>query len=81
MPNLDKKLNMFSSGQLIFAALFVIGFTSLIILMYRKDAKGHKIHFCGKFFVREPLFTIDVPIEESFETMIALPRRALAAII
>lgn len=49
MPNLDKKLKMFSSGQLIFAALFVIGFTSLIILMYRKDAKGHKVHYAGTY--------------------------------
>lgn len=49
MSNLDKNLNMFSSGQLIFAALFVIVFTSLIILMYRKDAKGHRIHYAGTY--------------------------------
>ena len=51
MSNLDKNLKMFSSGQLIFAVLFVIVFTSLIIIMYRKDAKGHRIHYAGTYKV------------------------------
>ena len=49
MPNLDKKLSMFSTGQLVFALLFVVAFTSIIVLMYRKDAKGHKIHYSGSY--------------------------------
>ena len=49
MPNLDKKLSMFSTGQLVFALFFVVAFTSIIILMYRKDAKGHKIHYSGSY--------------------------------
>lgn len=49
MSNLDKNLTMFTSGQLIFAALFVIVFTSLIVIMYRKDAKGHRIHYAGTY--------------------------------
>ena len=49
MPNLDKKIRMFSSGQLIFALCFVLGFTTIIVLTYRKDAKGHKIHYAGAY--------------------------------
>ncbi len=49
MPNLDKKLSMFSTGQLVFALFFVVAFTSIIVLMYRKDAKGHKIHYSGSY--------------------------------
>ena len=49
MPNLDKKLSMFSTGQLVFALFLVVAFTSIIVLMYRKDAKGHKIHDSGSY--------------------------------
>jgi len=49
LPNLDKKLSMFSTGQLVFALFFVVAFTSIIVLMYRKDAKGHKIHYSGSY--------------------------------
>jgi len=40
---------MFSTGQLVFALFFVVAFTSIIILMYLKDAKGHKIHYSGSY--------------------------------
>lgn len=40
---------MFSSGQLIFALLFIITFVSIIVIMYRKDAKGHKVHYSGAY--------------------------------
>ena len=40
---------MFSTGQLVFALFFVVAFTSIIVLMYRKDAKGHKIHYSGSY--------------------------------
>jgi len=40
---------MFSNGQLLFAVFFVIAFTGIIILTYRKDFKGHQIHYEGSF--------------------------------
>ena len=40
---------MFSSGQLVFALFFVIAFTTTTVYMYRKDAKGHKIHYAGTY--------------------------------
>ena len=40
---------MFSSGQLVFALFFVIAFTTILVYMYRKDAKGHKIHYAGTY--------------------------------
>lgn len=47
---------MFSTGQLIFAALFVVVFTVVIILMYKKDKKLHKrsykgVQWIGFFFI------------------------------
>lgn len=38
---------MFSSGQLIFAALFVIVFVAAISFTYRKDKKLHKKNYTG----------------------------------
>ena len=40
---------MFSQGQLLFALFFVVTFTAIIIMMYRKDAVGHKIHYSGTY--------------------------------
>ena len=40
---------MFSSGQLIFGAFFVIAFTFIIIYSYRKDRKHQKEYFNGSF--------------------------------
>ncbi|MDB4066460.1 hypothetical protein N9525_00805 [Flavobacteriaceae bacterium] len=40
---------MFSNGQLLFAVFFVIAFTWIIIFTYRKDFKGHQIHYKGSF--------------------------------
>lgn len=40
---------MFSKGQLIFALFFVVAFTSIIIMMYRKDAKKHLVHYKGSY--------------------------------
>ena len=36
---------MFSKGQLIFAVIFVIAFTILMIWSYRKDIKLHKYYY------------------------------------
>ncbi|MDA8917250.1 hypothetical protein OAD92_00860 [Flavobacteriaceae bacterium] len=40
---------MFSSGQLQFAVFFVIFFSAIVVWMYRKDSKGHKIHYAGSY--------------------------------
>ena len=49
---------MFSKGQLIFAALFVIAFTILMIWSYRKDIKIHKKHYKNSFVVIITVFLI-----------------------
>ncbi|HZJ21161.1 MAG TPA: hypothetical protein VFD35_12520 [Pricia sp.] len=38
---------MFSTGQLIFALLFAIGFIAVIIFSYKKDKKLHKKNYKG----------------------------------
>ncbi len=38
---------MFSTGQLIFAALFVVAFTIFVILSYKKDKKLHEKNYQG----------------------------------
>ena len=38
---------MFSNGQLLFAVFFIIAFTGIVIFTYRKDFKGHQIHYKG----------------------------------
>jgi len=40
---------MFSSGQLIFAAFFVVAFTLIIVYSYRKDRKDQEEYFKGSF--------------------------------
>ncbi len=40
---------MFSFGQLIFALLFVIAFTLIIILSYRSDKKKQPNYFKGSY--------------------------------
>ncbi len=42
---------MFSTGQLVFAALFLIAFVAIIILSYRKDTKLHKKYYKGSIYV------------------------------
>jgi len=36
---------MFTKGQLIFAAFFVVAFIILMVWSYRKDIKSHKKHY------------------------------------
>jgi len=38
---------MFSTGQLIFAALFAIGYIVVIIFSYKKDKKSHLQNYKG----------------------------------
>ncbi|OYQ46058.1 hypothetical protein CHX27_05165 [Flavobacterium aurantiibacter] len=40
---------MFTTGQLIFAALFVVCFTIVMVVMYRKDLALHKMYYRGNY--------------------------------
>lgn len=42
---------MFSKGQLIFAALFVIAFVIAMVWSYKKDIKIHKKYYKNSFIV------------------------------
>lgn len=42
---------MFSTGQLIFAGLFVIAFIIIMIYSYRKDIRLHQKYYKGSIFV------------------------------
>ena len=42
---------MFSTGQLVFAALFAIAFIGVMIYTYRKDLKLHKQNYKGVLWV------------------------------
>lgn len=47
---------MFSSGQMIFAALFVIVFVLVIFLSYRKDKRLHAKNYKGSVWVAVGFF-------------------------
>nr|WP_298265233.1 hypothetical protein [uncultured Lutibacter sp.] len=49
---------MFSKGQLIFAACFVIAFILLMIWSYRKDIKIHKKYYKNTFIILITIFLI-----------------------
>ena len=42
---------MFSTGQLIFAGLFIVAFVIVMIFSYRKDIKLHKKYYKGSIYV------------------------------
>ena len=42
---------MFSKGQLIFAILFIIGFTGLITYTYFRDKQIHKIYYKKTYII------------------------------
>ncbi len=42
---------MFSTGQLIFAGLFLIAFIIVMIFSYRKDTRLHKKYYKGSIYV------------------------------
>ncbi|WP_134343511.1 hypothetical protein [Flavobacterium psychrophilum] len=46
-----KKIFMFSSGQLLFAAIFAISFIVIMIFAYRKDLKIHKQYYKGSLWI------------------------------
>ncbi|KGO82495.1 MULTISPECIES: hypothetical protein [Flavobacterium] len=42
---------MFSTGQLYFAAFFVVVFVAAMIYVYRKDLKLHKKYYKGSYWI------------------------------
>ncbi|MBT8203797.1 MAG: hypothetical protein KJP14_09870 [Eudoraea sp.] len=38
---------MFTTGQIVFAILFIIGFSIIMILSYRKDKRMHQKNYKG----------------------------------
>ncbi len=44
-------MEMFSTGQLIFAALFFVVFVGVIIISYRKDLKLHRKYYKGTIYI------------------------------
>jgi len=42
---------MFSTGQLLFAIFFIVGFTILTVWSYRKDRAKNPVYFKGSFWV------------------------------
>lgn len=42
---------MFSTGQLIFAGLFLISFIIIMIFSYRKDIRLHQKYYKGSIYV------------------------------
>lgn len=42
---------MFSTGQLVFAGLFVITFVIIIVISYKKDTRLHKKQYKGSIWV------------------------------
>ncbi len=42
---------MFSTGQLIFAAIFFVAFIAIIVLSYKKDKKLHRKNYKGVIWI------------------------------
>lgn len=42
---------MFTPGQMQFAIFFIIAFTIIMIVMYRKDLKLHRIYYKNRLWV------------------------------
>ncbi|MEC4113597.1 hypothetical protein GJV77_12045 [Myroides pelagicus] len=42
---------MFTEGQIKFAIFFVISFAIVLIVMYRKDLKLHKVYYKNRLWV------------------------------
>ncbi len=49
---------MFTKGQLIFAACFIVAFTILMIWSYRKDIKIHKKYYKNTYIILITIFLI-----------------------
>ena len=42
---------MFTKGQLIFAAFFIVVFVAAMIYVYRKDIPLHRTHYKGTYWI------------------------------
>lgn len=42
---------MFSQGQLIFTAIFIVSFIAIMVFSYRKDLKLHKQYYKGSLWI------------------------------
>jgi len=42
---------MFTTGQLYFAAFFIVVFVAVMIYVYRKDLPLHKKHYKGSYWI------------------------------
>ena len=42
---------MFTTGQLVFAIIFLIGFIIAMVITYRKDAQLHKRNYKGSIYI------------------------------
>ena len=40
---------MFSFGQIIFATIFIVLFSLIIVISYKKDSKNHKVYYKGTY--------------------------------
>lgn len=49
---------MFTKGQMIFAAFFVVAFTLAMIWSYKKDIKIHKKHYKNTFIILIAIFLV-----------------------
>ncbi len=49
---------MFTSGQKIFALIFVIAFAIIMVWSYRKDIKLHKIYYKNVYVILLVIFAI-----------------------
>lgn len=49
---------MFTKGQLIFAACFVVAFAILMIWSYRKDLKIHKQYYKNTYIILITIFLV-----------------------
>jgi len=45
----QKDFNMFTTGQLVFAGLFLVAFIITMVVMYRKDLVTHKKYYKGTY--------------------------------
>lgn len=48
---MQKDFNMFTTGQLVFAACFIVVFVAVMIYVYRKDLALHKKYYKGSYWI------------------------------
>ena len=61
---------MFSEGQIIFAICFIIGFSILLAIAYKKDYKLHQQYYKGSIWVEDKYINANVGHELGFDALI-----------